>query len=553
MAEIDAHLLLEDPRIAIGAALIGASSSGEDMRDDPQFEVLDTEFRKMETAGPAAVDWEFLNRTTLDVLEKRSKDLVLASRLTYGLFREEGYQGLAVGLSILQGMVSHHWEGLFPPLKRERGRAGSFDWMAEKLASAVEATPPAENKKLYALVAHDKLVGLDEFLSTKLQKNPVALGPLVRVLRPYAREARAALEAEANGQEEASRANAATKNAVAAPPEPAPSTPAAAPASAVKTARSAPPPPVVGDISVKDGTEKALLSIFAAAGKVATAVRQDAPSDPRGYLCARLAIWGQIRTSPPDNAGKSALPPPQKTRLAEIQALRSAGNHQGLLLSAEGAFVSSPFWLGAQFLVAQSMQALGADYDAACGAVVGQLCAFLKKAPRLVSLSFNDGMPFANGETLNWIASEIQSGEREGAGDSQMNKRKAEAGKLGQAGQILAGLKLLTEFAETRFGERERFRARLDVGEYCLRFELLQPLLALIASLRQTAEERALDVWEPQLAVALASLSWRSFTHKNASRFLDEREALERKAKVMATLAELDIVAAARLGSSAVS
>jgi type VI secretion system protein VasJ len=83
-----------------------------------------------------------------------------------------------------------------------------------------------------------------------------------------------------------------------------------------------------------------------------------------------------------------------------------------------------------------------------------------------------------------------------------------------------------------------------------LRFELLQPLVSLLARLRQTAEERALQVWEPELAVALASLSWRSLTHKNAKRFFDEREGQEQRARIMSTLAELDIVAAARLSAT---
>ena len=52
MAEIDVASLLEDPRMAIGAVLIDGAASGADLRDDPEFEALETEFRKMETAGP---------------------------------------------------------------------------------------------------------------------------------------------------------------------------------------------------------------------------------------------------------------------------------------------------------------------------------------------------------------------------------------------------------------------------------------------------------------------------------------------------------------------
>src|SRR5262249_56522071 len=128
-----------------------------------------------------------------------------------------------------------------------------------------------------------------------------------------------------------------------------------------------------------------------------------APAEARGYLCARFAIWGQLGAAPPDSAGKSALPPPPKARLAEIQALRSAGNNLGLLTTAEATFVTSPFWLDAQRLVAQSMQGLGAEFAAARAAVVGELGAFLLRVPGLTSLSFSAGMPFADPDTIATI------------------------------------------------------------------------------------------------------------------------------------------------------
>jgi type VI secretion system protein VasJ len=559
MAEIDVFSHLDDPRAAVGAIPIAGTPAGVDLRDDPEFELLEAEFRKMETGGPAAVNWKMLNERTLQVIEKKSKDLVLGSRLAYGLYREEGYKGLAVGISILHGMVSDHWEGLFPPLKRERGRAGSIDWLSERMAAVVETEPPADDRRIFALVAHDRLVELDEQLSQKMQKFPVALGPLVRALRPHARQARAELEARAE-------ADKAAAEAAAAPPPPAQAAasaeapPAVAAATAAPAQAAAAPAPqpaaqpasaaiAVPAVQTGEGAEKALQSIFSAAGTVASAVRKEAPADPRGYLCARLAVWGPIAAAPPDRAGKSALPPPQKPRLAEIQALRAAGNNQDLLTAAEGVFVMSPFWLDAQYLLAQSMQALGPDYEAARAVVVGQLGAFLRRVPGLTALSFSDGMPFADGDTIAWIGSEVQAGGEGGSSGSELDKVRAAAGRLGQSAQVLAGLKLLTDFAESRFGERERFQARLEIGEFCLRFDLLQPLFPLLAGLRQTAEQRALDVWEPQLAVALASLSWRSVTHKNAKRFLDEKEGQEQRDRVMATLAALDMVMAARLSS----
>lgn len=576
------HSVLDDARASIGATPVGDPPAGEDIRDDPAYEELEAEFRKMESGGPGAVDWKMVNDRTLDLLANRSKDLLLASRLAYGLYREESYRGMAVGLSILNGMVAEHWDGLFPPAKRERGRAGSFDWLAEKLAPVVEATPPADGEAAYALAAHDMLVELDGVLDQKLTKFPVALGPLVRALRPYAAEVRTRQETsaspEAGAQEreeepeedtadtapaETGTGKPATENAEAdtAPPAPEPvatgdtaPTPEAPPPAVppAPASASAPPPPTVDDIPTDAGVDKSLQSLFSAAGKVATAVRQQAPHDPRAYLCARLAVWGQITAAPPDSAGKTSLPPPQKAKLVELEALRSAGNSQGLILAAESAFVSAPFWLDAQHALSQAMQASGSGFDAARAAVRGQLAAFLARVPGLTGLSFSDGTPFASTQTLNWIDREVRGSDNkggEGTAVSALDATKAEAETLGQSGQIVDGLRLMTQHAEACFGERAHFAAQLEIGEYCLRFEVLQPLFPLLDGLRRAAERRELDQWEPELAVALASLSWRALAHKGAARFHDERQSHEQKARIMSTLANLDIVAAARLGT----
>ncbi|WP_162894648.1 type VI secretion system protein TssA [Rhizobium terrae] len=553
MAAIDLDALLTDPRASIGGLAIDGAPAGRDLRDEAEFEALDSEFRKMETGGPSAVDWKRYNTNTIDILKSRSKDIVLASRLIFGLQREESYKGLAVGITILQGMVEAHWDGLFPPPARERARAGALDWMAERLAPLVEATPPSGDAKLFALIAHDRLVAVDELLSERMRKYPAAIGPLIRALRPHAREAKAELEARA-------AAAAAQAEAAARPnPEPTPGPVAAAPAAeAPQPAVPAPQPqpqqrPVatveIAEAPVGEGVERTFQALFANAMRAASALRPSAPTDPRIYLATRFAAWGDILKAPPDKAGRTQLPPPQKPRLAELAALKAAGNNQGLLLSAESVLASSPFFLDAQRLVTNAMQALGAEYDAARATVTGQLSAFLKRIPDLTQLSFSDGTPFADGETRSWIASEIVArGDGQAAG-SERDKAKAAAGQLAQQGQVLAGLKLLSDYGERCPGGRERFCAKLDIGEFCLRHELLQPLFALIPALERMVEEQALALWEPPLAAALAALSWRGYSHRNAVRHLEEREIVLRKARIAETLSALDIVQAVRLTS----
>ncbi|MCL6707117.1 type VI secretion system protein TssA [Pseudomonas sp. R2.Fl] len=557
MPDLDLNALLGDPRSAIGTTAISADlPTGIDLRDEPDFDQLETEFRKMETDGPKAVDWRQLNRCTLEVLSGRSKDIVLACRLVYGLHHEEGYKGLAVGSSIVRGMVADHWDNLFPGLKRERARAGSVDWMAERLGQIVEAQPPATPEaRTYALVAHDRLVELDELLTEKMQKFPVALGPLIRALRPVAREVRSEMEAKA-------QAEAAARAAAEAPPPPLEPEPtvapveAAAPATAAAPSQPAPPRPVavaapeIGDMPVAEGVDPAFNSLFSAAIKVSGALREAASTDPRVYLASRFGAWSGINAAPPDKAGKTTLPPPQRNRLQELAALTAANNQQGLLLAAESAFVTSPYWLTMQFTVARTMRALGSDYDAAREAIAAALAQLLRRVPSLADLSFSDGTPFADADTRAWISEEVSFGVGGSAAGGAMDKVSGDAARLAQQGKLIDGLKLLSDFADAAPSGRERFLAKLEIGEFCLRHDLVQPVFALVQSLEKLAGDQGLARWEPALAVRLLVLAWQCHAHKNAVRILGEPAVQQGKTKLAEQLSSLDIVQAVRLTSA---
>ncbi|GGB45971.1 hypothetical protein GCM10011316_17630 [Roseibium aquae] len=558
---------LDDPRCGIGEAPLPDGAAPDDFRDTALFEQLEGEFRKMEVDGPSAVNWKMLNEKTLDVLSNQSKDLVLATRLAYGLYMEEGYGGLAVGARILKGMSASHWETMIPPLRRERGRAGAFDWFAEKLAVVVEAHPPEAADLTKALWAHDEIAGLDATLEQKFTTASAALGPLIRALRPFAKEARSALEEAARKKAEAEAAAAAREKVEEAAsqaaesqtdgpqtassdsqPEPAASGAAAPPPSPAPPAPASAALMAAPAIAADGPSSEALQSLFNAASKIATGLRQENPADPGAYQCSRFALWGRIRQTPPNQAGKTALPPPQKTRVQELAALKGAANHQGLVQSAEAAFVSAPFWLDAQRQLHEAMTALGQDYESARLVVEGELAAFLKRCPGLLDLSFSDGTPFADAATRAWIAETVSAG---GGAATQapdgLEGAVSEAAALMQAGKLLEGLGLMKAHASACAQERDWYRAQVRQAELCLRFEIMGPLFALCARLLAMAEERQLMRWEPDLVVGLCRVYWQALQHKNARQYVADAEAVALKHKVMETISTLDLSAAAEL------
>src|SRR5262245_27958264 len=70
---------------------------------------------------PRKVDWGGIVRTTQDLLANKSKDLLLAARLTEALTKQHGFAGLRDGLRLLRELVEQAWDRIHPTPEVEEG------------------------------------------------------------------------------------------------------------------------------------------------------------------------------------------------------------------------------------------------------------------------------------------------------------------------------------------------------------------------------------------------------------------------------------------------
>ncbi|WP_407151192.1 type VI secretion system ImpA family N-terminal domain-containing protein [Bradyrhizobium sp. ORS 86] len=189
---IDYWIMVRDNIVArsrLGAAPVpGPAPAGADIREAAEFKSLEAQVRRMDADGRTAVDWVNVNTLSLNILSHRSKDIRVACWATYGLFRVEGYEGLAVGLGVLRGMVDVHWERLFPPIKQERARVAAVDWLVGRLGPELAGNVPIEADSSAVIASYDVLDDLVRQLSGKLVDNQARLEVLLRALQsPYER------------------------------------------------------------------------------------------------------------------------------------------------------------------------------------------------------------------------------------------------------------------------------------------------------------------------------------------------------------------------------
>ncbi len=543
--------LFADSRVAIGVQPVSADApAGVDIRRDADFEALETEIRRMDADGPGAVHWRTVVEGASKIVAHRSKDLLVGVWLVYGLAREEEWPGLATGLMILRDMVEDHWDAMQPPAKRERARVGAAEWLVGRLVPLVTEWKAQDTAAPAIVAASVALDDVDRIMNERFTKENAAFGELVRALRPNVDAAKRmiaeAAERAARAEAQAAASEAPTKSpepassgtAPAAPPPPPPSAPAAAPAVTV----AAPP-----SIAAVADLERAVSQLETAMRQHAEALRLANIFDPRSFVLLRTATWLSITQLPPQQNGKTALPPPAHDRIAAIDTMRQAGKHEDAIRALESLIASAPFYLDAQRMVFDGLSTFGAQGEAAKAAVAAQLAAFIQRLRGIEDLAFNDGRPFAAGATREWLASLAASS------DCSSNKSDADLGpakaalQLAGAGKLPDAFAILSEELRRAGGGRARFSLQLLEAQICLDANLTAMAVPLAIGLTRATTEHNLEGWEPSLAVRAAEIAVRALTHAEAVKYAVEADRLAALHIARVRLAGLDPAAAIRL------
>ncbi|NDY91350.1 type VI secretion system protein TssA [Ideonella livida] len=130
---------------ALLAPLAGPDPAGPDLRYDRVMgeirlarEADDPSLPQGEWERPLKkADWPGVVLLCTHVLRERSKDLQVAAWLTDAWVHLYGLDGLAAGLTILNGLVAQHWDGLHPRVDADgdaEARAAPLFWLNEALA-----------------------------------------------------------------------------------------------------------------------------------------------------------------------------------------------------------------------------------------------------------------------------------------------------------------------------------------------------------------------------------------------------------------------------------
>jgi type VI secretion system protein VasJ len=436
---------------------------------DPGYE--DAFFALRDEAGKlSGVDESLITRSCEQLLKETGKDLRLAGYYAFARLRQDGPAGFADGLELAAALVERFGEAVLPA--RPEAKKAALEMLAtvrvlEMLESRGEFAPADLERALAVL---DVLVALTHAWPEAARPN---LQPLVSRFERKDAEVRGG---DADIQ----------------------------PTSVSATAGTAGGPVA----STRDLLEQARA--------MASWLRDQ----EQGYLpsvrLARCVRWDTLHEVPPaDAASHTRLAAPRPELRQQMKRLVLQKQWNELLERVEGAFMEgvNHLWFDLQYFQHIALDNVGAPYSAWRELLRADFALFLERLPGIERLSFNDGTPFADDTTLEWIARhavvrDLEAGETLAALPVSADSEEGAAGDWpeieAQAKDLVAreGIEAAFAWLEALPGmktDRHRYLQRFVMARLAQNAERADAATALLLELDASAKALPLARWDPAL------------------------------------------------------
>lgn len=439
---------------------------GRDPAYEDAFFALKDEVTKL-----SGIDDALIVRSCEQLTRDVGKDLRVAGYYAFARLRQDGLSGFADGLELTAALIDRFGDALLPA--RAEAKKSALEWLAT-------------TRML------DLLAGRGEFASADFERAIVALNLIVSRTRDWPEAARPNLQPLI--------ARFARKEAPPRGADPAAGVPA--------SAATSPGPASPAAASVSSARE-----LLEQARAMANYLRDQ----ENGYLPAarlvRTVRWDTLHDVPPADAqSRTRLVPPRAELRQQMKRLVLQKQWHELLERVEGAFMegANHLWFDLQHFQHVALDHVGTWREL----LRADFALFLERLPGIERLAFNDGTPFAEGATLEWIARhavvrDLEAGEPIAPLPVSAESVDGAAGDWpeieAQARELAASQSLEAAFAwlETLPGvrtERQRYLQRLVMARLAEHAGRADTALPLFAELDAAAQSVPLVRWEPTLA-----------------------------------------------------
>lgn len=493
------------------------SPVGEDPGYDDDFERMREEVNKLSGA-----DTDLICTLAEKLLTTTCKDVRVVTYYIWARLHKEGETGLADSLGLLAGLVTRYHDTLLPA--RPNSRKSALEWLAgQRVLDSLSLYPEVDQNEFSRIVALFGVL-LDEFTTWDEASRP-QLSSLLRAL-----EKRLALSGGANSVvPQNMRASESSR-------------PTQVLSSNTQTNLMAP---------IQSGRE-----LLDQAKVLAGYLRNQPDGWLAGHRLMKSVRWDTLHQAPPQNQqGCTRLAPPRSDAKSQLKRLYLQQSWLELIEQADRLFAEgvNHFWLDVQWYLHQALSKSPAPWDGWAAVIASDLKQFLTRLPGLETLAWEDGTPFSDEVTLNWIKQHIleenatslhnfpahQSLQTD---DASVLALEQEALTQADNEGIEAALAWLMNRPDIRT-PRQKWLLQLIMARVAEQFSRHDLALNLLCELDSEASHMSLSGWEPQYIFEVKARQLHLLRNK-AQRNTDKTSLQPQMASLLAELTRIDPVRA---------
>ncbi len=434
---------------------------GERLIEDPLFEFVQEQMMKVGSLSHASIKWDEVERSTVQLLKEKTKDIKLLAFLLQCLHHDMTSSRWIVSFEVLGDFISKFWMDSYPA-PGERGnlaRRKFFSQINQRFLIASKSVDYSHFNEESKASLQAALIHWQKALSDVQLGQDEVTEQLVRSVEQGLR-----------------------------------SSTVDSPVQKTSSIESKSPPSNAELPTVDSSSEKAVKETLL---KVASFLAEQERAMPLSIRLKRFALWGSIVTTPDHNAqGETLLRSMSADRVRDYQAQLP---HADLALwrKLEQSLTMAPFWFDGQLMSFQITQKLG---QTSWGEAIAQECVtFLERLPSLSQLRFKDGTPFVSDEVTAWLLEYQQTQSLSSASGGDWNDKRQEALSLAKDGGVAVALAHLDEELARSTEPRDKAYWRLLIADVLYANQLEAMASVQYQTLQTQVSKMNVTDWEPSL------------------------------------------------------
>lgn len=444
--------------------------------DDPSYED-DFERMKEEVNKLSGADTELICLLAENLLLNTCKDVRVVTYYIWARLHKEGEHGLADSLGLLAGLLNRYHDTLLP--SRATSRKTALEWLAgQRVLDSLSLYPEVDHNAFSRIIA--LLATIENETQTWNDADRPQLAGLHQVLEKRL--------AQSGGSHSVVPQNISSSSSHYGNPSTSSSISQSTPLETIQSGRD----------------------LLDQSKMLANYLRNQPNGWLAGHRLMKVVRWDTLHQLPPqDQRGCTRLSPPRTDARAQLKRLYLQQSWVELAEQADKLFAEgvNHFWLDVQWYLYQALSKSPAPWNGWSDIIKNDLKQFLSRLPDLEKLSWEDGTPFADEVTLNWIKQhvieenfdamqQLSNTSSNQSDDEPILALEAEAITQADNEGIEVALKWLQHRSDITT-PRQRWLLHLVMARVAEQFAKQDLALNLLRELDKNALSMSLTQWEP--------------------------------------------------------